>query len=80
MLEGNADPSPSDQELLELMLFAYQDISDARAVVALYGRMNLSSLPEGDRKKAPRLYKVSLVKSQSDEPMEREDDQLPLFK
>ena len=79
VMEGNAEPAPTDQELFELMLFAYQDMSDAGAVVALYGRMNTSNLSESDKKKVTRIYKVSLVESQPNETRESRDDQLQLF-
>lgn len=67
LAEDKLETVLTDQDLLDLMTFAYQEISDPRAVVAIYRRLNTSALPEGDRKRAARMYQVSLVQTREDD-------------
>jgi Flp pilus assembly CpaF family ATPase len=59
--EGKLDTLPKDTELLEWMLFAYQHLTDHRAVVEIYHRLNPTALSEADRKKAKRLYEFCVT-------------------
>lgn len=79
LVEGRDEALNSDQELLELMTFAYQEISDPRAVVAIYRRLNASSLPETDRRRASRMYQAALAQTQEDYGTEWEDGQQRLI-
>ncbi len=79
LVEGKDETQASDQELLELMTFAYQEISDPRAVVAIYRRLNTSSLAETDRRRASRMYQAALAQTQEDYGTEWEDRQQRLI-
>jgi DNA modification methylase len=79
LVEGKEETAPSDQELLELMTFAYQEISDPRAVVAIYRRLSASSLTEADRRRASRMYQAALAQTQDDYGTEWEDRQQRLI-
>jgi DNA modification methylase len=79
VLDDKAEPLPTDQELLELLLFAYQELSDDSAAVKIYGRLNISNLTTEDKSKANRIYRVSLVKSQTKAVAEEANDQPSLF-
>jgi hypothetical protein len=59
--DGKTERIPSDTEILEWMLFAYQHLADHRAVVDLYQRLNPTNLPEADRKKAKQLYEFCVM-------------------
>jgi hypothetical protein len=54
--EGKIETIPKDTELFEWMVFAYQHLTDHRAVVEVYQRLNPLNLPESERKQAKRLY------------------------
>jgi len=75
LVEGKDEALNGDQELLELMTFAYQEISDPRSVVAIYRRLNASSLTETDRRRASRMYQAALAQTQEDYGSEWEDGQ-----
>jgi len=79
LVEGKDETPASDQELLELMTFAYQEISDPRAIVAIYRRLNASSLAETDRRRASRMYQAALAQTQEDYGTEWEDRQQRLI-
>jgi hypothetical protein len=61
LCDGKLDTLPKDTELLEWMLFAYQHLTDHRAVVEIYQRLNPASLSKADRKKAKRLYEFCVT-------------------
>src|SRR5262245_33685593 len=77
--EGKLDILPKDTELLEWMLFAYQHLTDYRAVVEIYQRLNPASLSEADRKKAKRLYEFCVTQV-PETPDEGQSSQLRLFR
>ena len=77
--EGKLDSTPKDAELLEWMSFAYQHLTDHRAVVELYQRLNPAVLPEADRKKAKRLYEFCVTQV-AEAPDESQNPQLRLFR
>lgn len=78
MSEGKLVPLPGDQELLELLSFAYQDTADPQAVVAIYRHLNAATLNAADQKRALRMYRVALAQTQTDD-YERADEQRQLF-
>jgi hypothetical protein len=77
--EGRLDAPLGDQELLELLIFAYQEASDSQAVVSLYHRIELANLAPADRKRAARMFQVALTRTQGGNDIEREDGQARLF-
>jgi hypothetical protein len=77
--EGKLDTLPKDSELLEWMLFAYQHLTDHRAVVEIYQRLNPASLSEADRKKAKHLYEFCVTQV-PETPDEGQSSQLRLFR
>lgn len=70
---GKLESLPGEPELLELMTFAYQDISDPEAVVEIYRRLNTSTPSAADRKRVSRMYQVALVQAEEDDGFEQED-------
>ncbi|MBI3302761.1 MAG: hypothetical protein HYZ72_11905 [Deltaproteobacteria bacterium] len=77
--EGKLDTLPKDAELLEWMLFAYQHLTDHRAVVEIYQRLNPMALSEADRKKAKRLYEFCVTRV-PETPDEGQSAQFRLFR
>lgn len=77
--EGKLDSTPKDGELLEWMLFAYQHLTDHRAVVEIYQRLNPTALSEADRKKAKRLYEFCVTQA-PETADEGQSPQLRLFR
>jgi len=59
--EGKLEPLPQDSEMFEWMVFAYQHLTDHRAVVEVYQRLNPLNLPDKDRGQAKRLYEFCLT-------------------
>jgi len=59
--EGKLDTFPKDSELFEWMRFAYQHLTDHRAVVEIYQRLNPANLSDADRKTAKRLYEFCVT-------------------
>jgi hypothetical protein len=60
--DGKVERIPSDADLLEWMLFAYQHLADYRAVVDLYQRLNPTHLSEADRRRAKQLYEFCVMR------------------
>jgi len=77
--EGKLDATPKDAELLEWMSFAYQHLTDHRAVVEIYQRLNPAVLSEAERKKAKRLYEFCVTQV-AEAPDEGQNSQLRLFR
>jgi len=73
VIDGEAATAP---DLLELMIFAWQDLADARSAVAVFGRLDLSVLSEDDAKRARRLYQVARARAAEDEENEAPDGRL----
>ena len=61
LASGGAAASPQARKLLELMLFAYQDLDQPQPVVTLYGLLNPVGLGEPEACQARRLLQVASV-------------------
>ncbi len=73
VIDGEAASAP---DLLELMVFAWTDLADARAAVTVFGRLDLTALPGDDAKKARRLYQVARARAAEEEQEEAPDGRL----